>query len=105
MAVVRRQAVLCVILMPLLAAQTPARRVILLLGPPGAGKTTQAQKLKAALGLPVISMSEILRKEGGGNQGLNKSLNQQIAGPLATDVLSVPRYVTDWAQLAVTSKS
>src|SRR5262245_20503554 len=61
-------------------AQAPEKRVILLLGPPGAGKTTQAGKLKSALAVPAISMSEVLRKEGGGKTALNKSLKVQIAG-------------------------
>lgn len=84
MSTFRRRALLCLVLLPLGSAQTAPKRVIVLLGPPGAGKTTQAEKLKSALGLPVIAMSEILRKEGGGN--LNKSLNRQIAaGELVND--------------------
>jgi adenylate kinase len=67
-------------------AQAPEKRVILLLGPPGAGKTTQAGKLKGVLGIPAVSMSEILRKEGGGKTALNKALKAQIAGgELVTD--------------------
>jgi len=69
-----------------LPAQLAAKRVILLLGPPAAGKSTQSQTLKSALALPVVSMTEVLRKEGGGKGGLNKNLRSQIAsGELVSD--------------------
>ncbi|MDZ4798876.1 MAG: nucleoside monophosphate kinase [Bryobacteraceae bacterium] len=70
----------------LVPAQPSPKRVILMLGPPAAGKTTQSQTLKSALGLPSVSMSDVLRKEGGGKGGLNKSLRAQIAsGDLVSD--------------------
>ena len=83
---------------PMLCVGQPAqRRVILLLGPPGAGKTTQAKRLSAKYEIPVISMSEILRKEGGGKSGLNKRLRAQIAsGDLVNDEMAnelVRKYV------------
>jgi adenylate kinase len=69
-----------------LCAQAPPKRVILMLGPPGAGKTTQSERLKSALGLPIISMTEVLRTEGGGKGGLNKNLRAHIAtGELVSD--------------------
>jgi len=43
------------------AAQPP--KVILLVGPPGAGKTTQAQFLSKKYGVPSFSMSDLLKKE------------------------------------------
>ncbi len=39
--------------------------VILMLGAPGSGKTTQAKNLSQKYKLPVISMSKILKKESG----------------------------------------
>jgi adenylate kinase len=66
--------------------QTPAKRVILIIGPPGSGKTTQSEKLKSALGLPIVSMSDVLKAAGGGKGGLNKNLRAQIAaGEMVSD--------------------
>jgi len=44
--------------------QRPRKRIILMLGPPGSGKTTQSERLKSALGLPVVSMPDMLQSEG-----------------------------------------
>lgn len=66
--------------------QTPTKRVILIIGPPGSGKTTQSEKLKSALALPIISMSDVLKAAGGGKGGLNKNLRAQIAaGEMVSD--------------------
>lgn len=77
----RREWLVSVVSSVAVFAQSTPKRVVLLLGPPGAGKTTQAEKLKAALGVPVISMSDVLRRAGGGKRtDLNKALKKQIAG-------------------------
>ena len=46
-------------------ANTKGKMVVLLIGPPGSGKTTQARKLSGLYRVPSISMADILKKEGG----------------------------------------
>jgi len=90
MRVSRREWLLSAVSAPLALAQPPSKRVVLLLGPPGSGKTTQADRLKGVLGVPVISMTEVLRKAGGGKKTeLNKALKHQIAaGELLGDEMA-----------------
>ena len=70
-----------------LAAQSGgSKMVVLIVGPPGSGKTTQAKNLSRKYGIPAISMAGILKKEGGGKGGLNKRLKVQVAsGELVND--------------------
>jgi adenylate kinase len=42
-------------------AQQPRKLIIILLGPPGAGKTTHAQVLKREMKLPIISGEELIK--------------------------------------------
>ena len=42
----------------------PERRIIVMLGAPGAGKGTQAERLAEALGLPHVSTGELFRRGG-----------------------------------------
>ena len=59
--------------------------VILLLGPPGAGKTTQAKNLSRKYRIPAISMAEILKKAGG-KVNFNRSLKVPLAsGEMVND--------------------
>jgi len=68
---------LLLLLAPLLqAAQT--RPVIILLGPPGAGKSTQAEALKRRLRVPVIGVAEVLKQEIGTKSPEGKSLRAAI---------------------------
>jgi adenylate kinase len=50
-----------------------------MLGAPGSGKTTQSERLKLALGLPVVSMTEILEREAVEKGGSNRVSSAQIA--------------------------
>jgi adenylate kinase len=56
-----------------LYAQALPKRIILMLGPPGSGKTTQSDRLRLALGLPVISMPDILKSERAEKGGPNRN--------------------------------
>src|SRR3954452_19993642 len=45
------------------AAQLQAPRTIILIGPPGSGKTVQAEYLRKRLKIPAISMAQLLQQE------------------------------------------
>lgn len=55
--------------------------VVLLIGPPGSGKTTQAKKLSSRYGIPSIAMADLLKKEGGWKKS---DLTKRIKGPVAS---------------------
>lgn len=60
--------------------------VILLLGPPGSGKTTQAQFLKKHYRIPFFSAAEIVRKSHGKKSKVSRGLEPQSAsGELLSD--------------------
>ena len=81
MTVLRRQFLLSVATLLPLAAQKAGKRVIVLVGPPGSGKTTQAEKLKTALDLPLICDGGDHPKRGRrGTKRLHEELGRQIAG-------------------------
>lgn len=63
-------------------------RRILFLGPPGAGKGTQAAMLARALGVPHISTGEMLRKAIGAQSKLGRQVEAVVAsGALVSDDL------------------
>ena len=60
--------------------------VIVLLGPPGAGKSTQAEKLAKAHGWPTISAGDLLRAEAARDTPLGQRLKATMAqGELVDD--------------------
>jgi adenylate kinase len=67
---------------PLVAQKAPTgpRRVLILLGPPGAGKTTHAKILKTRFDVPAISAAELLKQSHGRKDGMSKALKGQIEG-------------------------
>lgn len=67
------------------AASTPARR-LLIVGPPGAGKGTQAERIVEKLGVPAISTGDIFRA--------NVS-NETDLGVLAKSYMDKGEYVPD----------
>jgi adenylate kinase len=63
-------------------------RIIIFLGPPGAGKGTQAARLSAALGIPAISTGEILRRESRSGSETARRLDEILrTGQLVGDDL------------------
>ncbi len=62
--------------------------VIILLGPPGAGKGTQAERLSSSLGIPSISTGEMLRREAHSGSALGLRVKDLMeAGQLVSDEL------------------
>lgn len=79
--------------------KAPEKKVILMLGPPGSGKTTQADNLKRKYGIPSYSMASILKRESGWvKDQYKKSLGVPIAtGDIIGDELAsqlVEKYIT-----------
>jgi len=70
---------------PVACAQ-PTRLVIILLGPPGGGKGTQAERITAEFRVPALSTGEVLRAEVKAGTALGKQLQQTMAeGKLVDD--------------------
>ncbi|MEP7216713.1 MAG: adenylate kinase [Anaerolineaceae bacterium] len=63
---------------------------IVLLGPPGAGKGTQAQRIAAATGLLHVSTGDMFRENVKGGTPLGKQANEYMAkGDLVPDALTI----------------
>lgn len=82
--------------MTTMAAADPAsrlkgeRRIIVMIGAPGAGKGTQAERLAAALGLPHISTGELFREALHSNDALGAKVRKQVrSGGLVSDEIVV----------------
>jgi adenylate kinase len=79
-----------------MAATDPAarlqcdRRIIVMIGAPGAGKGTQAERLAAALGLPHISTGELFREAVASRDALGAKVRKHVeAGGLVPDEIVV----------------
>ena len=67
---------------------TTVTRVLLLLGPPGSGKGTQAERLAKQLNIPAISTGEMIRAEVRGGTELGKKAQSiMITGGLLDDTI------------------
>jgi adenylate kinase len=65
-----------------------SRRVLILLGPPGAGKGTQASRLCAALGLPHVSTGDLFREHRAQGTDLGRRAQEYMdSGRLVPDDL------------------
>jgi adenylate kinase len=69
-----------------LPAQTKPPLVIILLGPPGSGKSTQSEKITAEFGIPGVSTGALLRAEVAAGTTLGKSIDADMKkGALISD--------------------
>ena len=67
-----------------------SRRIIVMLGAPGAGKGTQAERLAAELGLPHISTGELFREALQGDDPLGAKVRRHVeSGGLVPDAIVV----------------
>ena len=83
-----RRTALLVLPLLLAAADRPNPRFILIVGPPGSGKTTQSKHLSKKYGIPSISMADLLKHSAGFGVagGGDKALRAQIeSGELVED--------------------
>jgi adenylate kinase len=70
----------------LASAQLQPARVIILIGPPGSGKTVQANYLEKRYKIPAISMAEVLQQEFSRKSPLGKKLASPLeSGELVAD--------------------
>lgn len=67
---------------------SPSRRIVILMGPPGSGKGTQAVRLSKELGIPHISTGDLFRENVGKSTDLGKKAKTYMdAGKLVPDEL------------------
>ncbi len=82
----------CLGLTGMLSADTnaPQKKVIILLGPPGSGKGTQAVRLSKELNIPHISTGDLFREQIRLDTPLGKEIKSYIeAGKLTPDELTI----------------
>jgi adenylate kinase len=74
-------------------AQLSPPKVILLVGPPGSGKTTQAKILSKKYGIPAFSMSDLLKAE------MSSKKNPALAAAIASGDVLPDQQATDLIRL------
>jgi len=73
---------------PCLAQQQ--KLVVLILGAPGSGKSTQARKINAKYGIPSISLADILKTQQGHGKAMmssDKKLNKRMAAAVESGAM------------------
>jgi len=86
-----RRAALLLLAASVLPAQTKPPLVIILLGPPGCGKSTQSEKITAEFGIPGVSTGALLRAE----VAAGTPLGQRIEGDMKKGALISDEIVND----------
>lgn len=78
-----------------LTAQTPKPLILILMGPPGGGKGTQAEKITAEFGIPSVSTGDLLRAEVKSGSALGVQIQAVMQkGDLVSDDI-VNRLIAD----------
>jgi adenylate kinase len=74
-----------------MASPAPSSRNILLVGPPGAGKGTQAEKISAAFKIPHLSTGNLFRAEISQGSRLGREVEPLLReGKLVPDSVTIP---------------
>jgi adenylate kinase len=85
------------IVMSMAWAQPPPPKIIILVGPPGSGKTTQAQFLAKKYEIPAFSMADLLKKEM--SSGKKDRVSKALAAPIASGDLLRAEAATELIRL------
>ena len=78
-------------------AQSTPPKIILLVGPPGSGKTTQAKFLKEKYGIPAFSMADLLKREMSKHK--KDAISKSLAATIASGDLLPDKAATDLIRL------